>query len=117
MPSTTKAASNGVADINKHIPAQRVHGRERLREEECYYLTGLISQCLDEAHHLVRKVYHTSFNRTLDHDGTKGTAPLDHAGTRQILDEAHECTRAALSYLWEAANAMRDQDEDSEYPD
>jgi len=114
--TTTKTSGNGVAAINKHVPAQREHGRDRLREEECYYLSGLIKECLDEAGHLVRKANSKAFNRTLDYDGTKGTAPLDRAEIRRIFDEAHECTRAALSYLWEAANAMRDQDEDQESP-
>ena len=54
--TATKAASNG--DTTEQAPArQREHGMNRLREDECYHLTGLITDCLDEAEHLVRKVH------------------------------------------------------------
>jgi hypothetical protein len=45
-------------------------------EDECYHLTALIETCLQEAEHLVRKVHSKAFNRSIDHDGTKGTVPL-----------------------------------------
>ena len=79
--TTATAASTGSDTAAKPAaPIQRMHGMDRLREEECYYVTGLIDECLKEAQHLVRKVYHKAFNRTIDHDGSKGTQPHVSAG-------------------------------------
>ena len=66
--------------------------------------------CLSEAEHLVRKVNSKAFSRTLDHDGTKGTAPLDPAELRQILTEARECAQAATEYLCQAAGTLLGDD-------
>jgi hypothetical protein len=107
--ATTKAASNG-DPITEPKPAQRVHGMDRLREEECYQLTGLIDSCLNEAEHLVRKVHNKAFNRTLDHDGSKGTEPLDRAEARQILDEAYDCVCLAMAYVYSASQHLQDAD-------
>jgi hypothetical protein len=118
--TTTRTASNGVADINKRVPAQREHGRARLREDECYHLTNLIKDCLDEAEHLVRKVHGKAFNRNLDYDGTKGTAPLDTDEATQVLNEARECAQAAVLYLVQVTCTLtgnrNDQDDDDESP-
>jgi hypothetical protein len=113
--TTAKASGNGATATDKHVPAQREHGMDRLREDQCYHLTSLIVACLGEAEHLVRKVNSKAFSRTIDHDGTKGTAPLNHAEIRQILIEARECAQAATEYLYQAANAVRDQDEESPF--
>ena len=74
--TTTKAASNGDAPPRSHARATRARHR-RLREEECYHLTSLIGDCLDEAEHLVRKVHNKAYDRVIDYDGSKGTEPLD----------------------------------------
>ncbi len=108
--ATTKAASNGDTATTEPKPAQRVHGMDRLREEECYRLTGLIGDCLDEAEHLVKKVNNKAFNRTLDHDGSKGTKPLDRAEARQILDEAYDCVSLALAYIYSASQHLQEAD-------
>jgi hypothetical protein len=113
--STTKvpAASNGDATSTetKRAHAQRVHGITRLREEECYYVTGLIEQCLEEAEHLIRKAHNKCYSRVLDHDGSKGTQPLDHVEMMLILDEAYECTALALTYMFSTSTHLRDHDQ------
>jgi hypothetical protein len=108
-----QAASNGdaISTGSKLAPAQRVHGISRLREEECYYVTGLIRQCLDEAEHLVRKAHSKCYSRVLDHDGSKGTQPLDHVEMMLILDEAYECTALALTYIFSTSTHLRDHDQ------
>ena len=104
--TTTKAASTNGGTTAKAVPAQREHGISRLREQECYDLTNLIQNCLDEAEHLVRKVHNKAYNRVLDYDGTKGTQPLDRAEAKQILDEAYECASLALSYIYNVSTHL-----------
>lgn len=106
-----KASGNGAPATSKRVPAQREHGLNRLREDQCYHLSALIVACLSEAEHLVRKVNSKAFNRTLDHDGTKGTEPLNPAELRQILLEACVCAQAATDYLCQAAGTFMAQDE------
>jgi hypothetical protein len=107
MTSTAKAADNGsTTTTEKSVPAQREHGLDRLREDECYHLTDLIGQALTESGHLVRKVHNKAFNRTLDYDGSKGTAPLDRDEAFRILAEARDCTQVALEYLYRAVSAL-----------
>jgi hypothetical protein len=112
--ATAQVVSNDGDTTAKSKPAQRVHGMDRLREEECYYLAALIGECLDEARHMVRKVYNKAWNRTLDHDGSKGTKPLDRAETRQILDEAYDCLALAMTYLFDASTHMREANDKAE---
>jgi hypothetical protein len=104
--TTVQAASNGDDTTDKSTPAQREHGMNRLREDECYRLTGLIGDCLGEADYLVRKVYSKVQNRTMDYDGSKGTKPLDCEEARKILNEAYECASLALSYIYTAATHL-----------
>jgi hypothetical protein len=111
MTTTAQPASNGSTATEKSVPAQREHGLNRLREEECYHLTNLIRDSLDEAEHLVRKVHNKVYSRTVDHDGSKGTAPLDQAEVRDILTEARDCAQVAIDYLYRATNALQDQDD------
>lgn len=106
MTTPAKTAANGSTAPARSVPAQREHGLNRLREEECYYLSSLIQESLNEAEHLVRKVHNKTFNRTIDHDGTKGTAPLDHPEAQQILTEARDCAQVAMDYLDLAVNAL-----------
>ncbi len=108
MTTTAKSASNGATTTSTHVPAQREHGLNRLREDECYHLTALIESCLTEAEHLVRKVHSKAFSRTIDHDGTKGTVPLDHAEAAQVLSQAGECADVAVRYLHWAVTALRE---------
>jgi hypothetical protein len=112
MMTTTagKASGNGAVTTTKQVPAQREHGVNRLREDQCYHLSALIVSCLSEAEHLVRKVNSRAFSRTLDHDGTKGTTPLDAAELRQILLEACVCAQAATEYLYQAAGTLLSDD-------
>jgi len=114
--TATKAASNGGDTTDTHPPAQREHGIIRLREQECYQLTGLIGDCLSEAEHLIRKVHNKSFNRVLDHDGSKGTRPLDRDEARKILEEAYTCASLALSYIFNASTHLRDASDDEMPP-
>jgi hypothetical protein len=104
--TTTKATSTNGGATAKPAPAQRVHGIDRIREDECYYLTTLIGSCLDEAEHLVRKVHSKTYNRVIDYDGSKGTQPLDRAEAKQILDEAYECASLALTYIYNASTHL-----------
>jgi hypothetical protein len=107
--TTAKASGNGAATTTgTSVPAQREHGIDRLREDECYHLTALIMACLSEAEHLVRKVNGKAFGRTIDHDGTKGTAPLDHAEAADILGQARDCAQVATQYLCQAVSALAD---------
>ena len=110
MSTTAKAADNGSTTTtdktDKPVPAQREHGLDRLREDECYHLTELIERSLSESEYLVRKVHNKAFNRTLDYDGSKGTAPLDRDEATRILAEARDCTQVAMEYLYRALSAM-----------
>ena len=116
MTTTAKTAANGAAAATAtQVPAQREHGLDRLREDQCYHLSALIVACLSEAEHLVRKVNSKAFSRTLDHDGTKGSAPLNNTEIAQILTEARQCTQAASDYLYQAASTLQDQDEESPF--
>ena len=107
--TTIQAASNGGDTAEKSTPVQREHGRNRLREQECYHLTSLIEDCLREAEHLVKKVHNKVYNRVLDYDGSKGTQPLDHAEARQIFEEAYDCASLALTYIYSASTHLRDE--------
>ncbi len=112
--TTAKAASNGDTTADKQVPAQREHGINRLREEECYHLTNLIDDCLKEAEHLVKKVHNKAFNRVMDHDGAKGTQPLDRDDINATLQEAYDCTSLALAYLYSASTHLRDHADEVE---
>jgi len=111
--STVTAASNGGDTPTDNKPAAREHGLARLREEECYYLTGLIEECLDEARHLVKKVNNKAYNRISDHDGSKGTKPLDRGEMAATLHEAYDCASHALAYLFNASTHLRVDDVES----
>ena len=108
MTTTGQPASNGstATETEKSVPAQREHGMTRLREDECYHLTSLIRDSLDETSHLVRKASSKAYNRTLDYDGSKGTAPLDTDEVRDILIEARDCAQVAIDYLYRATSAL-----------
>jgi hypothetical protein len=114
--TATKAASNGDTTTEKHQPAQREHGMNRLREQECYQLTSLISDGLDEAEHLIRKVHNKAYNRVLDYDGSKGTQSLDRQEALKILDEAYQCASLALTYICNIRQDMREDLYESEPP-
>ena len=106
---TETAVENGQDTAHKAakpVPAQREHGIDRLREEECYFLTGLIGECLREAEHLVKKVHSKALSRTIDHDGSKGTRPLDRDEAKAILDGAYECASLALAYIYSASEHL-----------
>jgi hypothetical protein len=107
MTTTTRTAANG-STTSTRVPAQREHGLDRLREDECYHLTGLIKDGLDEAAYLVRKVHGKALSRTIDHDGSKGTTALDRDEARTILAEARDCAALALDYLFRAVDALDD---------
>jgi hypothetical protein len=110
MTTTAQPASNGSTDTaKKSVPAQREHGLDRLREDECYNLTNLIRDGLEEAAHLVRKASSKAYNRTLDYDGSKGTAPLDRDEIAGILTESRDCAQVAIHYLYRAISALQDQ--------
>jgi len=66
----------------------------RLREDECYHLTNLIRDSLGEAEHLVRKAGSKAYSRTLDYDGSKGTAPLDPDEVRDISSKPATARRS-----------------------
>ncbi len=109
--TATTAASNG-EPTEKHVPAQREHGMNRLREEECYHITSLITDCLNEAEHLVRKVHGKAQGRILDYDGSKGTKQLDRDEARKTLGEAYDCASLALAYLFEVSQHLQPPPDD-----
>jgi hypothetical protein len=106
MSTTAKTADNGSTTTDKPVPAPREHGMNRLREDECSHLTDLIERALSESEYLVRKVHSKAFNRTLDYDGSKGTAPLDRDEATRILTEAGDCAQVAVDYLYRAVSAL-----------
>lgn len=113
--NATKAVSNGDT-ADKLIPAQREHGMNRLREDECYHITSLITDCFNEAEHLVRKVHGKTQGRVLDYDGSKGTQPLDRDEARKTLGEAYDCASLALTYLFEVSQHLLREPHESEDP-
>ena len=56
MTSTAKPASNGSGTTAPEAPVAPDHGLARLREEQCYHLTALIRNALDQAEHLTNEV-------------------------------------------------------------
>jgi hypothetical protein len=106
-----KLATSGSAD-QADVPAQRVHGMDRLREDECYHITGLILDCFMEAEHLIRRVRNKAQNRVLDHDGSRGTKPLSVSEFGPVFDEAHDCLALAMTYLFTVSTNMRHQAEE-----
>lgn len=111
--TTTKAASDGSATTDS-TPAKREHSLARLREDECYHLTGLIRNALDEAGWLTNQVHSAVSARYGDWDGGNGTKSLDRDHAITKLTEARDCAQVAIDYLYRAAHALRDQDESEE---
>ena len=107
--TTVQVASNDGDTAEKSTHVQREHGRNRLREQECYHLTSLIEDCLSEAEHLVKKVHSKVYDRALDFDGSKGTKPLDRDEARQVFEEAYDCASLALTYIYSASTHLRDE--------
>jgi hypothetical protein len=85
-------------------PAHRVHGRERLREQELYNLARIVSDALNEAEYLISKVSGKVTSRVSDYEGSKGTAPLDLREIGRIFDEARDCALIAIEYLKQASD-------------
>lgn len=110
MTTTDKAAGNG-SDTTADAPAGREHGLARLREEECYHLTALVRDALNEAERLTNEVNNRSMDRYRDYSGDKGTEPLDRDHAVSRLAEARDCAQVAVDYLYKITNALRDQDE------
>jgi len=107
--STDKAASNGGDTSTQDEPAARERGLAYLREEECYYLTGLVASALREAEHLTDEVRNKASDRFTDYSGKRGTEPLDVAEADAKLQEAYDCASLALTYLYSASSHLRDQ--------
>ena len=112
MTTTAEAASNGsTTTTTADAPAEREHGLARLREEECYYLTALVRDALNEAERLTSEVNNRSMDRYRDYTGGNGTGPLDRDYACSRLTEARDCAQVAVDYLYKITNALRDQDE------
>ena len=112
MTTTAEAASNGsTTTTTTDAPAKREHGLARLREEECYHLTTLVRDALNEAERLTNEVNGQSMDRYRDYTGDNGTGPLDRDYAMSRLNEARECAQVAIDYLYKITNALRDQDE------
>ncbi len=110
MTTTAKAAGNGSATA-PDAPVTPDHGLARLREEQCYHLTALIRNALNQAEHLTNEVNDRAMDRYRDYSDKKGTTPLDRDYARDRLSEARACAQVAVDYLYRAINALRDQDE------
>jgi hypothetical protein len=106
--TTVTAASNGSATAPE-APAPD-HGVDRLREQQCYHLTALVRNALDQAEYLTNEVNDRAMDRYCDYSGDKGTTPLDRGYARERLSEARACAQVAVDYLYRAINALRDQD-------
>ncbi len=109
MTTTAEAASNGSTTAD--VPAKREHGLARLQEEECYHLTALVRDALNEAERLTNEVNGQSMDRYRDYSGDKGSNPLDRDYAWSRLTEARECAQVAVDYLYRITNALRYQDE------
>ena len=110
MTTTAEAASNGSA-TTADAPAEREHGLARLREEECYHLTTLVRDALNEAERLANEVNGRAMDRYRDYTGSNGTGPLDRDYAMSRLNEARDCAQVAIDYLYRITTALRDQDE------
>ena len=110
MTTTTDAASNG-STTTTDAPAKREHGLSRLLEEQCYHLTALVRNALDQAEHLTNEVNDRAMDRYSDYSGDKGSTPLDRDYASGRLTEARACAQVAVEYLYMITNALRDQDE------
>ena len=108
--TTTQAASNG-GTTTADAPAKREHGLSRLREEECYHLTTLVRDALNEAERLTNEVNGQSMDRYRDYTGGDGTDPMDRDYAWRRLTEALDCAQVAVDYLYKITSALRDQDE------
>jgi hypothetical protein len=104
--TTPKAAANGSPTAQTKHPA-REHGMAKLREEECYHLTGLVRNALNAAERLNEEVHRELSDRYTDFDGRKGTEPLDREHACIRLSEAYDCAAVALTYLWHVTDALR----------
>ena len=111
MTITAEAASNGSTTTTTDTPAEREHGIARLREEQCYHLTALVRNALNQAEHLTNEVNDRAMDRYRDYSGDKGSTPLDCDYAFGRLTEARACAQVAVDYLYRAINALRDQDE------
>ena len=113
MTTTTEAASNGTTTTTTttDAPAKREHGLARLREEECYHLTALVRDALNEAERLTNEVNGQSMDRYRDYTGGDGTDPMDRDYAWRRLTEALDCAQVAVDYLYKITTALRDQDE------
>lgn len=109
MTSTVTAASTGSATA-PDAPAVPAHGLARLREEQCYHLTALIRNALNQAEYLTDEVNDRAMDRYTDYSGDKGTTPLDRGYARERLTEARTCAQVAVDYLYRAIGALHDQD-------
>ncbi len=104
--STVKAVSTGTDTTATEKKTPRERGINRLREEECYHLTSIVRDALNEAEHLTSKVHSLTSSRFMDWDGSKGSTPLDRAELGETLHEAYDCAAIALGYLAEAHEHM-----------
>lgn len=97
--STAATADDNPATAPADGSSQPQRGIARVREEECYYLTGLAANCLREAEHLVQEVHNGAMARTTDFRGDKGITPLDYQEINRTLREAEQCAHLAVRYL------------------
>jgi hypothetical protein len=115
-PTTAQAASNGgtaTETSTQDTPAQPARGLDRLRDDECYHLTGLVTSALYETEHLIRQVHDKAQDRFFNHH-KGGSDPLDAEEITRLLGEAYQCSLMASTYIDKAA--MRWLDRDAETP-
>ena len=93
------AASNGTDPTADASRAQREHGMSRVQEQLVYHVTGLAESALYEAEQLTHALNRTASQRTLDHDGSKGTEPLDMPQVAAVIAEALDCIDVAAEQL------------------
>jgi hypothetical protein len=93
------AASNGKDTTDDASRAKREHGISRVQEQLVYHVTALAESVLYEAQRLMSDLSRTASHRNLDHDGSKGTAPVDMAQVAAIIGETLDCIDVASEQL------------------
>lgn len=88
-----------VSDATSDALAKREHGITRVQEQLVYHVATLAQSVLYEAERLMADLSKTASQRNLDHDGTKGSAPVDMARVAAILAETLDCIDVASEQL------------------
>jgi hypothetical protein len=101
------AANNGTEPTADASRAKREHGMCRVQEQLVYHVTGLAESALYEAEQLTHALNRAASQRTLDHDGGKGTEPPDMQHVAAVIAEALDCIDVAAEQLSRLSTDIR----------